>query len=893
MGGSSKEQTVGYFYEKDLQGILCHSPVDAITRIECDDREIARDEIKNTGNHYINKPDIFGGPDREGGIQGNIDVLFGKDDQLQNSYMRDKLGEYVPSFRGVLSVVFKKLYVGMNPYLRSFKFRVKKTDVGWYSEKSQINKEDILVPAQTVWKYKIFAYGDNTNRVNEDKTTWVDGKTPFGDKYFYAPSAYGFPVNPSTVIPQQVTLWAETSVLLGDIASDFFFDCFLDNGITVWVNGVQVVTNYDVNAHYYSKTISKTYFLENTTNRITIKCVDDGQGVRPDNWIWFDLRLQNFNMSYDSDINPAHIIYDLLSNKIYGKGAPDSKIDLVALKKMADTLYDERMGMSIVWGESSSYEDFMNLVCDHIKAVVPYVDMQTGKWTTKLLRDDYSKPALIHLNESNIQSVKNFTRKTMADAVNIVTVTYWDRKQGKTATISVDNPARVAQQGKPITQKIDYDGFTNSEIAGRVAMRELKTLSSFLASVTLQAFGEEAMNLKVGDCFRWSWSDFRISESVMRVTKVNYGGVLTNYATIDAIEDSFSTPNEAVVPYLPPNEQDSEAPKQADFMAIEAPYFDIVQMFGEAQVNSTLDENPDVGYVLVSADRPQTNALNATLLTSLSNDFEDVGAVDFCPSAKLIEDIDKISQSFLIKDIENLSDARTNTLIQINNETMAYVSYDLSTRTLNVKRGVHDTVPQIHNADSIIYFWDQYASYDQTQRIDGSVVNVKILTNTGRDILSEDVAISKQVELNSRAIRPYPPANVKINGQYFPIDFVGDLVVTWVDRNRIQQTGGEILGFYDSGVTIESDVNYIIELYDSNNVLIDSKNVGQLNTATLNTSSLATQTAKISLYSIRDGFESFQKFEHELIFGFLPPYNLNGSWNNSTQSIDLTWEFDE
>lgn len=892
-GGKNKKQTVGYFYSKDLQGVLCHSPVDSITRIECDDREIAREEISQTGNYHINKRDVFGGNDREGGIQGNIDVLFGREDQPQNAYMKEKIGGAIPSFRGVLSIVFKSLYVGMNPYLRSFKFRVKKTSVGWYPEKSEINKSEVLIPDKTEWKYKIFPQSDTSSHLNDNKSDWSIGKTPFGDKTFYFPANYDFPVEPSTVIPQQVTLWAETEVLFKEIVGDFFFDCFLDNGITVWVNGVEVVSNYHYNAHYYSQTISKSYFRENAKNVITIKCVDDGEGVRPGNWIWFDLRLQNFKMFYDSDINPAHIIYDLLTNKIYGKGAPKSKIDLDALKKMADTLYDEKMGMSIVWGESSSFEDFMNLVCDHIKAVVPYVDAQTGKWTTKLLRDDYIKTELPHLNESNIQSVKNFTRKTMSDAVNVITVTYWDREQGKTSTISVDNPARVAQQGKTITQKIDYDGFTNSEIASRVALRELKTLSSFLSSVTLQAFGDDAMNLKVGDCFRWSWGDFRISEAVMRVTKVNYGGVLTNYATIDAIEDSFSTPNEAVVPYIPPNDQDSEPPKQAEFMAIEAPYFDMVQMFGETEVNSTLEANPDVGYTLVAADRPQTNALNATLLTSLSDDFEGVGVVDFSPTARLVDDIDKVTQSFLVKNIENLSNAKTNTLIQVNDETMAYVSYDLSTSTLTVKRGVHDTTVHKHHANSIVYFWDEYASYDQTQQIEGTVVNVKLLTNTGREILNEDVSEVKQVEFKSRAIRPYPPANVKVNGEYFPKDFVDNIVLTWVDRNRLQQTGGEILGFYDNGVTVEDNVEYVAELHDSNDVLVDSQNVGQEKTATLNTTNLTTQTAKISLYSTREGFESYQKFEHEMIVGFLPPHNLQANWNNTTQSVDLTWEFDE
>lgn len=924
MGGSSKKQTVGYFYDKDLHGVLCHSPVDAITRIECDDREILRREVVETGNTYINNPNIFGGKDKEGGIQGNIDVLFGREDQQQNSYMVGKLGEYLPSYRGVLSVVFKKLYVGMNPYLRSFKFRVRKTSVGWYDEKSIISptyKEIDNLPSANLYlavdtsgsmggkklenlksslqilfndlskikntvNIRLVSFSDvvkgviNGNNRNVSQFIFfannmeAGGNTDAVSAYSNAKTFFNENVMPAANICVCVSDGNMTSVnvALRDYVSDF-----MDNENPPF----SIAERNDVKMRGVGIDMQGSLSsFDNSGNKIPV--INNENPEELSNLILDIVRKALF--AVECDINPAHIIYDLLSNKIYGKGAPDSKIDLDSLKKMADTLYDERMGMSIVWGESSSFEEFMNLICDHIKAVVPYVDVQTGKWTTKLLRDDYSKPALTHLNESNIQSVKNFTRKTMSDAVNVVTVTYWDREQGKTSTISVDNPARVAQQGKTITQKIDYDGFTNSEIAGRVALRELKTLSSFLASVTLQAFGDDAMNLKVGDCFRWSWGDFRISEAVMRVTKVNYGGVLTNYATIDAIEDSFSTPNEAVVPYLPPNEQDSEEPKQADFLAMEAPYFDMIQMFGETEVGSTLEANPDIGYVLVSADRPQTNALNATLLTSLSNDFDDVGAVDFAPTARLVDDIGKTQQSFLIKNIENLSDARTNTLIQINDETMAYVSYDLGTSTLTVKRGVHDTTVHNHPADSIIYFWDEYASYDKTQQIDGTIVNVKVLTNTGREILDEEIATTKQVEFNSRAIRPYPPANVKVNNSYFPVSIDGNAVITWVDRNRLQQTGGEILGFYDGSVTSEEGVTYhyeIEKLATSEKTVVNNVSSG----VEINLSDFYPES-KFKLWSERDGYQSFQPVELMLVsaigyvINFIEPIYAIGEYVN-------------
>lgn len=45
---------------------------------------------------------------------------------------------------------------------------------------------------------------------------------------------------------------------------------------------------------------------------------------------------------------------------------------------------------------------------------------------------------------------------------------------------------------------------------------------------------------------------------------------------------------------------------------------------------------------------------------------------------------------------------------------------------------------------------------------------------------------------------------------------------------------------------------------------------------------------------IRDQSESMSDEIHvKTVFEFDPPHNLQGSWNETTQSVDLTWEFDE
>lgn len=56
---------------------LCQGPVDAIRRIIVGEREAWSGLVTDNSTIYINKPELFGGDDREGGVIGNVDVLDG------------------------------------------------------------------------------------------------------------------------------------------------------------------------------------------------------------------------------------------------------------------------------------------------------------------------------------------------------------------------------------------------------------------------------------------------------------------------------------------------------------------------------------------------------------------------------------------------------------------------------------------------------------------------------------------------------------------------------------------------------------------------------------------------------------------------------------------------
>ncbi len=129
MGGGGKgkvEVTIGYKYYAGLHMVFCDA-ADALLAIAVGDKTAWTGNVTSNSTIYINQPNLFGGEEREGGIQGNVDVMFGRDSQGVNSYLRSKLGSNTPAFRGVVSLVAKQIYLAaLNPYIKPWKARFRR-----------------------------------------------------------------------------------------------------------------------------------------------------------------------------------------------------------------------------------------------------------------------------------------------------------------------------------------------------------------------------------------------------------------------------------------------------------------------------------------------------------------------------------------------------------------------------------------------------------------------------------------------------------------------------------------------------------------------------------------------------------------------------------------------
>lgn len=572
------------------------------------------------------------------------------------------------------------------------------------------------------------------------------------------------------------------------------------------------------------------------------------------------------------DMNPAHIIRECLTDTQWGMGYLDQDVDNVSFTAAADKLYAEGMGISLIWDKSATLEEFLQIVLKHINGSL-FVDRATGKFTLKLMRDDYVIDDLLLLDESSIQKITDFKRNTISELSNQVSVVFWDSTTGQNNSVTVQDIALAAQQGATIGTTIQYPGFTNSTIATKVAARDLASLSTPLCSATIYT-NRKAASLNIGDVFAISWPRYGITKAIMRVTEIELGALTDNIVKLGCVEDAFGSGY--AIYQVPADTEwlpiDSDPVPCAFHLAYEAPYYELVQRVGDQQAASMPKTS---GAAMIAGVRPPVYAMNASLFSNpYGSGYTQYANADFCPTATISADIGYLDTSISIGAEVDTDVVSVGTYAIINNEIISIQSK--SDGLITVKRGVLDTLPQQHASGSRIFFVDEFGETDSIEYAISEVAKLKLCPTTNKGTLDTALAPEQTVTIVGRHAKPYPPANIKFNNTYYLPSVASSatsIAVTWVNRNRLQQTGGgAFLSFTDAGVTLESGVTYIIQVYaiSPTNVetkLIDS-NIGSANSYNIDLTSASipagTVAHRVVLKSIRDGVESMQQFSHRI-----------------------------
>lgn len=512
-------------------------------------------------------------------------------------------------------------------------------------------------------------------------------------------------------------------------------------------------------------------------------------------------------------MNPAHILYECATNRVWGAGNKLSAgdIDEAAYRAAADTLSDEGFGLCFRYNRQTSLDTFIQQILDHVGGV-QYDDLETGKRVFKLIRDDYDPAELpLYTYENGIIAVQDDDSVSTDTAINEVIVVYHDPATDTDAEVRAQNLGAIQTSGLN-SDTVEYSAIPTHDLAARVAQRDLELNSAGLTRLTIQ-FDRRGTALRPADVFRVALPDRGIENMILRV------GAITEQSdgslVITAIQDVFGLP---ATNYSSGQQggnwifPDTTARPVTAAALFEIPYAMLAGTLTAADLDYLTDE---VCYVGVLAQAPSSMSVNYRLQTRAGTaEFTDAGTGDWTPATRLTRDADPSSEALWVAFGTQF---RAGEALLVNDELLRVDSYDVLTGILTVGRGCCDTLPAEHFAGATVWRIED-ADADERQYIGGETVEARLLTQTRDETLDATAANVIAVTVGQRQARPYLPGAIAVNGVYYPetVANADAYTLTLAHRDRVLQAD-QLIDCMSPATGLEPGVVYVATLTDYDN----------------------------------------------------------------------------
>jgi len=564
-------------------------------------------------------------------------------------------------------------------------------------------------------------------------------------------------------------------------------------------------------------------------------------------------------------MNPAHILYECITNRAWGRGYDRSRIGDVSWNAAASTLYTEGFGLCMRWSRQDSLESFIQEVLDHIGGAL-YVNRETGLLDLDLIRDDYNVNDLpLFDRNSGLLSVDQSEAATQADAISEVIVKYRDILANGTQEIRAQNLALIQSNEGTSSKTNTYDGIPIVSLAARVAQRDLRTLSASTNRYTVK-LDRRAWRIHPGQVFRVSDPDMGIQNLVLRAGKIKDGTLTSGTITVEAALDVFGLSSTAFVSsenpaWVPPVSTPQVIPVR---LIREATYQELIGQLSPADL-AILDVNASA---LVTAGlRVSQMLLNYSIATRIgSENFAVRGSEAFAPGCVCDGAIGYYDTSVAFKNGVDVGLMNAGSLVQVGTEILQIVNINLDSTgiagTFTVRRGCVDTVPTPHADATYIIFLGEYAGTDSREYVTSDVVEVKLLSSSSSATLDPVLAPTDTLSVVGRQGRPYVPGAVTINGTpaFNNVAVTSNFRIDWAHRDRKMQSD-QIVSHWDANVGPEPGTTYTLRFFSSSNALIRTiSGITDNFRAFTSADNTLTGAMFVELEAVRGGLGSFQRY---------------------------------
>lgn len=544
-----------------------------------------------------------------------------------------------------------------------------------------------------------------------------------------------------------------------------------------------------------------------------------------------------------ADANGACCIYEAFTNAEWGLGYSSGSIDVASFRAAGDTLWAEGQGLSMYLVQTFKGRDLVDEVLRIFDGVL-FRDPQTGLWTLKLVRNDYDPATIPVLDRTNVETLR-VERPDIHATLNMVRVLYTDRKLG-----FVERPAPASDLaqfqlmgGQLAAEDIPFLAVSEADQAQEVAARALMQSSYPFAPHAITA-NRKGWDFRPGSVFKLNWDEpgQTIVGRILRVARFRGGRLLEGKVSVDALEDLFAVGWVAYDPPPPSGWVDPSGPPVALLAqsVVEAPMFLVQDLFPppwvrpRAMVLGSPAPGITLGYEVHNLVAGSSTVYELLTMVRL-----------LTPSAVLAADVTRTATSLVVNNGPMIGILRSGSaaevalgrkLLMVDQEIVAWqtiVDNGNGTFTIGgLVRGQPDTTPGTHTTGARVWFLSEGHGIVQLTAEAGipdfqSTYKLPTFNPSGRLPLTSIGTSSVSINSDSdkwRVNLPYVPSAILVNGASYPatIGAAAALTVAWTERDRMAAWS-----FADAGATPtrQVDVTVVVKVHDQFNVLFHTEAV--------------------------------------------------------------------
>jgi len=250
--------------------------------------------------------------------------------------------------------------------------------------------------------------------------------------------------------------------------------------------------------------------------------------------MWYKSKV---NIGPYNDMNPAHIVYEMITSNIIGRGT-DKELIGESFAIAADKFYEEDLGLSCIWDWAP---DEIGSMIEQIERIVDgkiYFSLETEKYEFGLNRP-VDPEGLEEFDESDfwIESAGYISPCSIPNKVMVL----WEHRiyEGKRMAYDDDIALVHRQSGIINVEEYDYSFFVcDGNLANKIASRNQYAFSSMPKRFTLRCL-RTMSHLHETSVFKISYPSLNITSMLVRLVSIDRGSLTDDECIIECIEDVF------------------------------------------------------------------------------------------------------------------------------------------------------------------------------------------------------------------------------------------------------------------------------------------------------------------------------------------------------------------